>query len=126
MMSSVEKMIDQYILAWNQTGLESYSLEFEKCWGSNALYSDQYSEHTGVQGIADFADQSLKFAPDRKFSVLEIPECHHTYGRYAWKVETGGKTNVGYDYFEFNAEFKITKLISFFTLPDDYPIEKLG
>ncbi len=125
MITSVEEMIEQYVLAWNQTELKNYKNEFAKCWDGRALYSDQYSEHTGLEGIVGFADKSLEFAPDRRFSVLESPEYHHGYGRYAWKVDAEGMSNVGYDYFEFNENFKIAKLISFFTLPDTYPIDKL-
>lgn len=125
MITSVEEMIAQYVMAWNQTDLESYRREFDKCWAEQALYSDQYSEHTGMEGIAAFADTSLEFAPDRKFSILEKPEFHHTYGRYSWQAETGGRKNIGYDFFEYDESFKITKLISFFKLPEGYPIEKL-
>jgi len=119
-------MIGQYVSAWNENNLEAYNKEFKKCWADDAVYTDPYSEHiSGVEGLAGFAQKSLEIIPTRKFSILEEPEHHHGFGRYAWSVAFSGQTNTGYDYFEFNAEFKITRLVSFFKLPDDYPVDRL-
>lgn len=126
MITSVNEMIEQYVSAWNETNLEDYKREFEKCWAPDGVYSDPTSEKIeGLEGLSRFADVSLSIVPERKFKVLEAPEYHHRFGRYSWTVELPGKTNVGYDFFEFNDDFKITRLISFFKLPDDYPLEKL-
>jgi len=126
MITSVEQMVDQYLAAWNENNLEAYKREFAKCVADDFLYSDPFGEYEGVNGLANFANISLDIIPARKFTLLEKPEHHHTYGRYAWKVEFSGKTNIGYDYFEFNQDFKMTSLISFFKLPEDYPLDKLG
>jgi hypothetical protein len=126
MITSVEEMIEQYVSAWNENNLEAYKREFGKCWAANAVYVDPYSEDIiGVDGIANFAQKSLEIIPNRKFKVLEKPEHHHTFGKYVWHVDYEGQTNTGYDYFEFNANFEITRLVSFFKLSDDYPLEKL-
>jgi hypothetical protein len=126
MNASVEKMIAQYLLAWNENNLEAYKEEFSKCWAPEATYSDPFGEYKGVDGISNFAQKSLEIVPERKFKILENPEYHHKFGKYAWMVEFEGKTNVGYDYFEFNDNFEITRLVSFFKLPEDYPLEKLA
>lgn len=126
MITSVEEMIEQYVLAWNENTLEDYKREFAKCWAVDAEYVDPYSENIiGVEGISNFAQKSLEIVPTRKFKVLEKPEYHHTFGKYVWEVEFSGQTNSGYDYFEFNTNFQITRLVSFFKLPSDYPLEKL-
>jgi len=126
MITSVEEMITQYVAAWNENNLESYTREFAKCWAPGALYSDPFGEYRGVEGLAGFAQKSLEIIPSREFKVLEKPEFHHQSGRYAWIVEFAGQTNVGYDFFKFNDQFEITELVSFFKLPESYPIEKLA
>lgn len=126
MNTSVEEMIGQYLSAWNENSLESYRKEFGKCWAPDAVYLDPYGEYKGLDGLSGFAHKSLDITPDRKFSIFEKPEHHHQSGRYAWKAEAGGLTSVGYDYFEFNDNFEITRLVSFFTLRTDYPVDKLN
>lgn len=126
MNTSVEEMIGQYVSAWNENSLENYRKEFGKCWADDAVYLDPYGEYQGVDELATFAYKSLEIVPERKFSIFEEPEYHHQFGRYTWKVEIGEKTNVGFDYFEFNSNFEITRLVSFFKLPEDYPLERLG
>jgi len=125
MITSVEEMIEQYVSAWNENNLEAYTREFSKCWAEDAVYVDPFSENIGVSGISNFAQKSFEIIPSRKFKVLEKPDYHHKFGRYAWEVQFSGETNVGFDYFEFDGDFKITRLVSFFKLPSDYPLEKL-
>jgi hypothetical protein len=125
MNTSVEEMIEQYVSAWNENSLEDYRREFKKCWSPEAIYVDPFGSYQGVESLSEFAQKSLEIVPSRKFRVFENPEYHHQFGRYAWKVESLGQSNVGYDYFEYNDRFEITRLVSFFKLPEDYPIEKL-
>jgi len=126
MITSVEKMIAQYVSAWNENNLADYKKEFEKCWAPGAIYSDPTSAKIeGLNELSQFAQKSLDIIPDRKFKILEQPEHHHSFGRYSWTVELPGQTNTGYDFFEFDDSFKITRLISFFKLPEDYPLDRL-
>ncbi|MRX39025.1 isomerase [Flavobacterium sp. LC2016-23] len=125
MNASVEKMIEQYVSAWNENNLEAYKEEFEKCWAVDAVYIDPYSEVNGLDELARFAQKSFEIMPTRKFSILEKPEFHHSFGKYTWEVDISGRKNHGYDYFEFNSNFEITRLISFFKLPEDYPLDRL-
>lgn len=126
MITSVDKMIEQYVASWNENNFAAYKKEFEKCWANEALYVDPFGEYKGLDELAKFAQISLEIIPNRKFSILEQPEYHHHFGKYSWLVEFSGRTNIGYDYFEFNQDFKITRLISFFKLPEDYPVNKLN
>lgn len=126
MNTSVEKMIEQYLIAWNETTLQGYQTEFAKCWSADAVYTDPYTENiTGVDGIVDFAHKSLAIIPTRKFEILDAPEYHHGYGKYVWKVILPDGYNIGYDFFEYNEDFKITRIVSFFKLSDDYPQDKV-
>jgi len=115
MMTSVEEMIGQYVNAWNGNSEVEFQREFSKCWAAEATYTDPDFENiTGVEGISGLAKGSLEAYPIRKFSVAIAPEHHHHVGRYTWKVELPDNSREGFDYFEFNDEFKITKLVSFF------------
>lgn len=126
MITSVKEMITKYVDAWNETSLEAYTTEFAKCYVPDAIYTDPYGEYKGLNALANFAYVSLAIVPTRKFEVLETPEYHHNSGKYMWQVTSEGGSNTGYDYFEFNADFKITRLVSFFKLPEDYPLDKLS
>lgn len=119
-------MIEQYVFAWNQQNLKDYQKEFGKIWADNAEYADPNTQIYGVDALSQFAAKSLDIVPNRFFEVHSDIEHHHGYGRYTWKVTMGEAVNFGYDYFEFNEQFQITKLVSFFKLPEDYPVEKLS
>jgi hypothetical protein len=114
MIQSVEEMIEKYVNAWNNKTLEEYTAAFAECWAPEATYTDPNFEVKGVDGIAELANVSLERSPVRKFSVFTQPEYHHNVGRYNWQVELPKETKAGFDYFEFNDEYKITRIVSFF------------
>ncbi|MBE9461525.1 hypothetical protein ACFP1I_02005 [Dyadobacter subterraneus] len=115
MITSVEEMISQYMNAWNGTGIEEYQREFAKCWAVDGAYTDpNFDNINGVDGIAGLAHKSLETFPVRTFSELTVPDYHHNVGRYTWKVELPGETREGFDYFEFNESYQITRIVSFF------------
>ena len=125
-MKTVEEMITQYLIAWNQKDLASYKREFSKVWAEGDEYIDPFGHYSNVEELAAFADQSLKIIPDRVFTIHKKAEYHHNYGKYEWKATFADGINIGVDLFEYDDNFRITKLVSFFSLPGDYPVEKLG
>ena len=115
MIASVEDMIRSYVAAWNEKGLPEFTKAFAECWVADASYTDPNFEGIkGVDGIAGLANLSLEKLPVRTFYVLALPDHHHNVGRYTWKVDLPEETREGFDYFEFNEDFKITRLVSFF------------
>jgi len=115
MIASVEEMIEKYVFSWNNENLEEFKTAFAKCWAPEATYTDPNFELVkGVEGIAALAQYSLEKMPTRKFSVYTKPEHHHNVGRYNWQVTLPEGTKEGFDYFEFNGEHKITRIVSFF------------
>lgn len=115
MITSVEEMITRYVTAWNNSGLEEFKAAFAECWAPEGIYTDPaYALVEGVDGIAGLAQISLQNIPVRTFSVATPPEYHHNVGRYNWKLELPGETKGGFDYFEFNDDYKITRIVSFF------------
>lgn len=114
MITTVEEMIRTYVEAWNHDTLEEFKDEFAKCWTDETWYVDPEFEIKGIDAIANLAQISLERIPGRKFSVAIQPEYHHNCGRYTWQVDFNNETKQGFDYFEFNKEFKITRISSFF------------
>ena len=115
MTSSVEEMIGLYISAWNQTEVNGFKTGFAKCFAVDAAYTDPlFPDIHGVDELVELVLHYLELAPVRTFSVAVQPVHHHYVGLYTWKADVPGATREGYDYFEFNEEFKITRLVSFF------------
>jgi hypothetical protein len=116
MITSVEEMIEQYVGAWNGEGLDEFKAAFAECWAADATYTDpNYELVAGVDGIAGLAQGSLEKFPGRKFHVLKSPDYHHNAGRYTWSVDLPDESREGFDYFEFNQAYKITRIVSFFS-----------
>ena len=107
-------MIRQYVHAWDQQDLAAYTTEFGKCWAVHGTYTDPNFEINSLNGLAELAHTSLPKMPTRFFHVLTVPDFHHNVGRYTWSVDTPEGTKEGFDYFEFNEVYKITRLVSFF------------
>lgn len=114
MIASVEEMIEKYVNAWNNHTLAEFKAAFAECWAADATYTDPNYDIAGLDAIAGLAQISLEKIPGRTFSVLTQPEHHHNVGRYNWQVHLPEGTKDGFDYFEFNSEFKITRIVSFF------------
>lgn len=114
MTQSVEEMIDLYLVAWNKKDPEEFKAAFAACWAEDATYVDPNFELAGLDALAELASESLPLSPTRIFSLVTTPDHHHNVGRYTWKVDLPDQSREGYDYFEFNAAYKITRLVSFF------------
>lgn len=114
MIRSVEEMIEKYVAAWNKKEAGEFKAAFAECWAEDAMYTDpNYELVKGLEGITELAIGSLKVLPVRTFYIATKPEYHHNVGRYYWKVDLPKETKGGFDYFEFNDEFKITRLVTF-------------
>jgi hypothetical protein len=115
MITTVAQMITQYVESWNGAGLSEFKAGFAQCWDENAMYTDpDFERISGVNELAELAQKSLELYPGRIFHILAMPDHHHNVGRYAWMVDLPGETREGFDYFEFNEAFKITRIVSFF------------
>jgi hypothetical protein len=116
MNSFIQQMIEKYLAAWNDNDdPDSFKKGFATCWADDATYTDENFENvTGIEGIAQLAWGYFQKAPVRRFELHIPPEHHHNVGRYTWKAVVPGATRIGQDFFEFNSENKITRLVSFF------------
>lgn len=115
MIPSVETMIEQYVNTWNASNLDAYKTGFTSCWAPDAIYTDpNHALIKGVDALADLAQGSWNKVPGRIFNILKRPVFHHNSGRYYWTVALPEGPRQGLDYFEFNDQFQITRLVSFF------------
>ena len=69
----------------------------------------------GLDGLAAVIQGSQDKMPERKISVTSKVDFHDNSGRYKWLLtkKTGDKSE-GLDYFEYNSENRITRIVSFF------------
>ena len=114
MSTKVQRMIHDYVAAWNQTNQNDLKIAFSKVWSESATCTDPSFEVTGVDALVNVAIGSLEKFPGRKFEVLTEPEIHHSVGRYNWRVTfADGTYRDGIDCFEFDKNFFITRIITF-------------
>ena len=113
---TVEKSIELYFEAWNKKGVENIKAALEKCWIADGSYTDpRYEPMRGLDKLAEVLQASQDKFPGRILEVASKIDYHHGSGRYVWRfTQPGGATLEGVDYFEFNSENRITRLVSFF------------
>lgn len=113
---TVEESVRQYIQAWNEKGLKNIKAALEKCWTADSTYADPNNLPTkGPDGLAAVIQGSQDKMPERKFSQMSKADFHHNSGRFKWLLtQKNGETTEGLDYFEYNSENRITRIIGFF------------
>jgi len=113
---TVEESIRQYIQAWNEKGLKNIKATLEKCWTDNGTYTDPNNPPMkGLDGLAAVIQGSQDKMPERKISQTSKVDFRHNSGRYQWLLtKKNGDTSEGLDYFEYNSENRITRIVSFF------------
>ena len=88
----------------------------EKCWTSDSTYADPNNLPTrGFDGLAALIQSSWDNMPERKFTQLSKVDFHHNSGRFKWLLTMkDGSTKEGLDYFEYDSENRITRIVGFF------------
>lgn len=113
---TVEESIAQYIVAWNEKGVKNIKAALEKCWTADGTYTDpSNSSMKGLDKLAAVIQGSQDKMPDRKISVTSKVDFHDNSGRYKWLlVKKNGDKSEGLDYFEYDSENRIVRIVSFF------------
>jgi hypothetical protein len=113
---TVEESITQYIQAWNEKGLKNIKTALEKCWTADGTYTDSNNPPMkGLDKLAAVIQGSQEKMPERKIARTSRVDFHDNSGRYQWLLtKKNGEKSEGLDYFEFNAENRITRVVSFF------------
>jgi hypothetical protein len=113
---NIEETILTYTSAWNETEREAIMEKISQCWAPEGTYSDRLTDTiTGPKAITDLIISSYGQMGPRTFQVLSEPQVHHQSGRFRWLAIKPEEYPVeGMDYFEFNSENRITRIVGFF------------
>ena len=112
----IEETILAYTSAWNETEREVILEKISKCWAPAGTYTDRLTDTiTGPDAITDLIISSYGQMGPRKFQVLSEPQVHHQSGCFRWlAIKPEGYPIEGMDYFEFDIENRITRIVGFF------------
>lgn len=113
---TIEESIRQYNQAWNEKGLQNMKAALKKCWTADSTYADPNNAPTeGFDGLAGLIQKSWDSTPDRKFTQISKADVHHNSGRFKWLLtKKDGTMTEGLDYFEYDSENRITRIVGFF------------
>lgn len=113
---SIEEIILIYTSAWNETEREAIREKIDKCWSTEGTFTDKVTNTiTGRDAITELIISSYDQMGPRTFKVLAEPVTHHRSGRFRWLViRPDGYPAEGMDYFEFNEQNHITRIVGFF------------
>jgi len=113
---SIEEIILIYTSAWNETRPETIREKIDQCWSAEGTYTDKVTDTiTGRDAITGLIISSYDRMGPRTFKVLAEPDVHHRSGRFRWlAVRPEGYPAEGMDYFEFDEQHLITRIVGFF------------
>jgi hypothetical protein len=113
---NIEETILTYTSAWNETEREAIHEKINRCWAPEGTYTDKLTDTiTGQEAIVDLIVGSYTQMGLRTFKVLGKPDTHHQSGRFRWlAIRPEGYPVEGMDYFEFDEQHRITRIVGFF------------
>ena len=113
---TIEQAVAQYFEAWNESGLKNIKTSLERYWIAGGTYTDPNNPPMkGLDKLAAVIQGSQDKMPGRKLALTSKIDFHDNSGRYKWVLtKTDGKTSEGLDYFEYDSENRIVRLVSFF------------
>ncbi|MFD0792128.1 isomerase [Mucilaginibacter litoreus] len=113
---NIEETILTYTSAWNETEPEVIEERIGRCWAPEATYTDRLTDTiTGQAAITNLIISSYKQMGSRTFKVLGEPDTHHNSGCFRWlAIRPEGYPVIGMDYFEFDSDYRITRIVGFF------------
>ncbi|WP_342644479.1 isomerase [Mucilaginibacter sp. CSA2-8R] len=113
---SIEETILTYTSAWNETERKNIAGKIRQCWSPDASYTDKLTDTiTGQEAIIDLIVNSYLQMGPRTFRVLGKPDVHHQSGRFHWlAIRPDCYPIEGIDYFEFDNQNRITRIVGFF------------
>ena len=113
---TVEEITKQYVQSWNEKGLKNMKESLDKCWTADSTYADpNNAPFKGFDALIALIVRAQEQAPGGIYSQTSPPEFHHGSGRFNWRLtkKDGSKRN-GMDYFEYDSENRITRIVGFF------------
>ena len=113
---STEEIILIYTSAWNEIKREAIREKIDQCWSVEGTFTDKATDTiTGRDAITDLIVGSYDQTGPKNFKVLAEPVTHHHSGRFRWlNIPPEGYPAEGMDYFEFDEQNHITRIVGFF------------
>lgn len=113
---NIEESILLYTSAWNETDRSVIREKIARCWSPEGTFTDKVTDTiTGREALTDLIISSYEKSGPRIFTVLAEPATHHRSGRFRWMVtRPEGYPAEGMDYFEFDEQDLITRIVGFF------------
>jgi hypothetical protein len=116
-MQEIEKIINNYLSAWNASDQEERSLLIAQIIAEDCFYADAHLPEPliGKELHARFVNQFRDKFPELSLQLASSPDSHHDFFRFAWKlVKSDDIVFAKGSYFgEVNQQGKISKLIGF-------------
>jgi len=105
-----------YTSAWNEMNREAIHEKINRCWSTEGTYTDKLTDTiTGRDAITDLIVGSYEQMGPRTFKILAEPVTHHRSGTFRWlAIRPEGYPIEGSDYFEFDEQNRITRIVGFF------------
>lgn len=112
---SIEETVSLYAQAWNQTEPETIEAELKKCCVPEVTYIDVKTPLVnGLGNLKKLIVSSYDQMPERTFAISQMPEYHNQSAIYGWQVVwPGQEAKQGKDYFEYNDQNLIIRIIGF-------------
>jgi hypothetical protein len=113
---NIQEIILTYTSAWNETGPEIIREKINRSWSINGTYIDKLTDTViGRDFLPDLIVASHTQMGPRTFHVVAEPVTHHRSGHFRWLVtRSEGYPAEGLDYFEFDENNLITRIVGFF------------
>jgi hypothetical protein len=114
--NNIEENVLLYTSAWNQTERAAIREKIDLCWSTEGTFTDKITDTiTGREAITDLIISSYNQTGPKNFNVLAEPVTHHRSGRFRWlNIPQEGYPAEGMDYFEFDEQNLITRIVGFF------------
>ena len=115
---TIKESVTQYVTAWNISGAEKIKTALGKCWTADSTYADPNNAPVkGQDGLTKLIEFAQKQTPGGQFSQMSEPEFHHGSGCFKWRLtKKDGSARDGLDYFEYDSENRITRIVGFFEI----------
>ena len=113
---NIDETILTYTSAWNEQEPALIREKINRCWAPGGTYTDKVTDTIiGPEAISDLIFRSLEIMGPRTFHLLGQPDTHHQSGRFRWlAIRPEGYPAEGMDYFEFDSDNRITRIVGFF------------
>lgn len=116
-MSEIERIIEDYVSAWNSSSLEERKTLLSNILAEDCLYVDSHLPNPiiGKEAHGLFIERFKAKFPDLSLNMTASPDLHHGYFRFNWQIVKvdGNIFTVGSFFGAINKENKISKLVGF-------------